>query len=190
MDDTKKQQGAMKELFYFSFSKVLIRVEYFKDGNSLQYASHRDLTFGERVVVEQYIFSNFAVKTDFYNQNPATFTFVGTDKDLEKELNMFQLKNTIKSMAGKDRVIKDEIDTLLAESMSKYYFEQIGNEILSLRKSLKNQKHRQTIVECREKMHELIKAFNQYSEKKVTMDEVIPVDLRDHLQTLDSDIVN
>jgi hypothetical protein len=192
MDDTKKYKGTMKELFYFSFSKVLIRVEYQKEGNTLQYASHRDLTFGERVVVEQYVFSNFAVKTDFFNQHPATFIYLGIDKSLEKELNMFQLKNTIKSMAGKDQAIKEEIDTLVARSMTNYYFEQIGDEILSLRRNLDHENPQQIITESREKMNELIKAFNTYSDKKVTLSEVIPGDLRDHFKSVDinQDILN
>ncbi len=183
MDNTKNDQGTMKELFYFSFSKVLIRVEYLKEGNVLQYASHRELTFGERVVVEQYIFSNFAVKTDYYNEDPAQFTYLGVDKSLEKELNLFQLKNTIKSMAGKDKEIKDEIDTLVARSMTNYYFEQIGDAIIALRRKLDSKNFPQIIRESREKIDELIKAFNQYSERKVTWEDVIPRDLQQHFDS-------
>ncbi|MBN2009379.1 hypothetical protein JW960_08535 [candidate division KSB1 bacterium] len=188
MDDTKRYKGTMKELFYFSFSKVLIRVEYQKEINTMRYSSHRELTFGERVVVEQYIFSNFAVKTDFFNQNPATFTYLGVDKELEKELNLFQLKNTIKSMAGKDQAIKEEIDSLMAKSMTNYYFEQIGDEILSLRRNLDNDDQRKIITESREKINELIKAFNAYSDKKVTLAEVIPGDLKNHFDAVDVDM--
>ncbi|MBN1352439.1 hypothetical protein JXJ21_23780, partial [candidate division KSB1 bacterium] len=81
----------MKELLYFSFSDLLVRVEYSQEANSLKYSSHRDMKFGERVIVEQYLLSNFALKTEYYNRQPALFIYLGVDKKLVKDLNLFHL---------------------------------------------------------------------------------------------------
>ena len=68
--------------------------------------------------------------------------------------------------------------------MSNYYFEQIGDTILKFRKSLKcdekqhDDQHKVLVVqETKEKMIELIKAYNLYAEKKISIENVVPGDL-------------
>lgn len=180
----------MKELFYFSFSKLLVRAEYNKENNYINYYSHKELSFGERVVIEQYLLSNFAIKTDYYNKQSAIFSYKGIDEKLIKELNLFQLKNAIKTLAGKDKEIKEQVDELLAKSLSNYYFEKIGKEIVSLRECIDSNTNTEIILASKDKMNELIKAFNIYSEKKVTLDDVIPNDLKNQLKIIDFDLVN
>lgn len=63
----------MNELFYFTFADLMIRVEYNADANTLRYASHRKITFDERVLVEQYLLSTVALKTDYYKKTAGTF---------------------------------------------------------------------------------------------------------------------
>lgn len=169
----------MKELLYFSFSDLLVRVEYSKEANSLKYAAHRDISFGERVVIEQYLLSNIALKTEYYNRYPALFIFLGKDTKLLRDLNLFHLKNTIKFLAGRDKEVKQQVDGLIAKSMSNYYFEQIGDEILTLRRQV-NDKYDVDYLQSKQKMKELVKAYNVYSDKKITIDDVIPVDLKGH----------
>lgn len=172
----------MKELLYFSFSDLLVRVEYSKEANSLKYAAHRDISFGERVVVEQYLLSNIALKTEYYNRYPALFIYLGKDSKLLRDLNLFHLKNTIKFLAGRDKEVKQQVEGLIAKSMSNYYFEQIGDEILTLRKKAKKNLDEINSVESKAKMDELIKAYNIYSDKKITINDVIPVDLKEYFQ--------
>jgi hypothetical protein len=172
----------MKELLYFSSSDLLIKVEYSEKTNSLKYASHREISFGERVVIEQYILSNVAMKTDYYKRFPALFVYKGEDSALKKDLNLYHIKSSIKNLNGEDRKVKKVVDELIAKSMSNYYFEQIGEEILTLRKQVNEIGEEEIIAEIRGKMDELIKAYNAYSERKVTLEDVIPVDLKRFLQ--------
>ena len=172
----------MKELLYFSFSDLLVRVEYSKETNSLKYSSHRDISFGERVVIEQYLLSNIAIKTEYYNRCPALFIYLGKDRKLIKDLNLFHLKSTLKLLAGRDKEVKRQVNDLVAKSMSNYYFEQIGDEILLLRKMVAKNLEEQDFHKTTAKMNELIKAYNLYSDKKITIEDVIPVDLKELLQ--------
>ncbi len=181
-------KGSMKELLYFSFSDLLVRVEYSKEANSLKYSSHRNISFGERVVIEQFLLSNIALKTEYYNRYPSLFIYLGEDTNLVKDLNLFHLKNTIKNLTGKDQEVKKQVDELIAESMSNYYFEQIGDEILSLRKKIQAAGNRRFVSEIKIKMDELIKAYNVYSKQKITLEEVIPVDLKKYLHSSSSPI--
>ena len=179
----------MKELLYFSFADLLVKVEYSKEANSLKYSSHREISFGERVVIEQYLLTTIAVKTDFYNRHPALFIYLGRDEKLVRDLNLFHLKNTIKSLAGREKEVKEKVDELISNSMSNYYFERIGETILELRKSLKddsenNKNHHNILVvkETKEKMNELIKAYNLYTNKKITIENVVPRDLIEYFE--------
>lgn len=185
---TVERDGEMKELLYFSFADLLVKLEYSKEANSLKYASHREISFDERVVIEQYLLTNMAVKTDFYNRYPALFIYLGKDEKLVRDLNLFHLKNTLKFLAGREKEVKEKVDELINNSMSKYYFERIGDTILELRKNLKTGKETEKsennvmiVKETKNKMHELIKAYNIYSNKKISIDSVVPRDLLDNL---------
>lgn len=171
----------MKELLYFSFSDLLVRVEYSDEANSLKYSAHRDINFGERVIVEQYLLSNFALKTDYYNRHPALFIYLGVDKKLVKDLNLFHLKNTLKSLVNKEKEVKEQVKDLINHSMLNYYFEQIGDEILALRREVNEECRSNQIDDSLEKMLELIKAYNLYSDKKIKIEEVIPEELKTYI---------
>lgn len=172
----------MKELLYFSFSDLLVRVEYCKESNSLKYSTHRDINFGERVVVEQYLLSNFALKTDYYKRHPALFIFLGIDKKLVKDLNLFHLKNTLKSLVSREKEVKEQVQDLINQSMSNYYFEQIGDAIIALRREINGDCRTEIIGESKEKMSELVKAYNLYSDKKIELIEIIPSELKSFIE--------
>lgn len=175
----------MKELLYFSFSDLLIRVEYNKEANSLKYSSHRKIKFGERIIIEQYLLSNLALKTEYYNRYPALFIYLGVDRRLEKDLNLFHLKNTLKSLVAHEKEVKEKINDLISNSMMNYYFEQIGDEILALRKEINGACRQQSIIESKTKMKELIKAYNLYAEKRISMIDILPDELKIYVEEVD-----
>ena len=168
----------MKELLYFSSSDLMIQVSYKKDVNSINYFSHRELSFGERVVVEQYLLTNIAVKTEYYKKHPAMLNYNGIDIRLLKELNQFHLKNTMDTLKKKENKVKDSVKNLIDDSMSNYYFEQIGNMILEIKQAVR----RESLDEIdsasyKNRLEELIDAYNNYSEKKVDFFDVLPSEL-------------
>ena len=176
----------MSELLYFSFADLMVRVEYNQEANSLRYASHRKITFGERVIVEQYLLTNIALKTDYYKKQPALFIYLGQDAQLVKDLNLFHLKNTLKSLADKERDVKASVDGLITQSMQNYYFEQIGDAILAMRQEVAKGISAEKIRPLRNKMEELVKAYNLYSEQKIAVSEVIPSELQSYFDSLAS----
>ena len=167
----------MKELLYFSSSDLMIQVHYKQEGNSLLYSSHRKLTFGERVVVEQYLLTNIAVKTEYYKKSPAMLNYQGIENTLIKELNQFHLKNTIRSLKDREQDVDNSVRSLIDRSMSNYYFEQIGNAIVELRKITEDPVLNEDLSECKCRLQELIDAYNVYSDRKVTYQEVLPKEL-------------
>lgn len=169
----------MKELLYFSFADLMVRVEYNQDANSLRYSSHRKITFGERVIVEQYLLTNIALKTEYYKKHPALFISLGVDASLVKDLNLFHLKNTLKFLVDKEKDVKASVNELISQSMVSYYFEQIGDTILEIRQAVAGGSRDEGLNLLKNKVEELIKAYNLYSDQKLTVTQVVPSELQE-----------
>ncbi len=173
----------MKELFYFSFADLMARAEYHQEANALRYATHRKMSFNERVIIEQYLLTNFAQKTDYYKRQPALFVYLGTDAQLTKELDLFHLKNSLKALVEKEKDVKDSVNGLINQSMQNYYFEQIGDSILDVRRDIANLADglmEERLGKFKTKIEELIKAYNVYSDQKITLDAIIPSELKSY----------
>ena len=178
-----EKASSMKELFYFSFADLMVRVEYQKEANSLRYATHRKITFGERIITEQYLLTTIALKTEYYQRQPALFIYLGIDAQLVKDLSRFHLKNNLKSLARKEKDVVASVNGLINQSMQNYYFEQIGDTILNIRREMEHDGLNllnEQLGLFKLKMEELIKAYNLYSEQKITIQQVIPSDLKTH----------
>ncbi|MCL4708483.1 hypothetical protein KJ068_25285 [bacterium] len=171
----------MNELFYFTFADLMIRVEYNADANALRYASHRKITFEERALVEQYLLSNVALKTDYYKKQPSLFIYLGLERQLAKELNLFHLKSTLRKLAAKEKNVNASVEGLINQSMSNYYFEQIGDAIVSLRREVEQGRNHENIAPIKDRMEELVKAYNLHSNQNITITEVIPIELQPFL---------
>ncbi|HHL71720.1 MAG TPA: hypothetical protein ENJ29_04330 [Bacteroidetes bacterium] len=168
----------MKELLYFSFADLMVRVEYNKEANSLRYSSHRKVTFGERVIIEQYLLTNIALKTEYYKKQPALFIYLGVDAQLVKDLNLFHLKNTLKTLVDKEKDVKASVNDLINQSMLNFYFEKIGDTILELRETIEGEVDDDTLNQYREKLEELVEAYNLYADEKINMQKVLPIELK------------
>jgi len=174
---------SMKELFYFSFADLMARVEYHQEANSLRYATQRKMTLNERIIVEQYLLANFAQKTEYYKRQPALFVYLGTDAQLTKELDTFHLKNTLRELVEKEKDVKDSVSGLISQSMQNYYFEQIGDTILDARREIAEVTadiSEERLGELKIKLAELVKAYNVYTDQKITIDEIIPSELKSY----------
>lgn len=84
----------MKELVYFSFADLMARIEYLQTANALRYVTHREMTFDERITVERYLLTDFAMKTNYYKRHPALFVYLGTDQQLTETLEALHSKKT------------------------------------------------------------------------------------------------
>ncbi|MDZ7344782.1 MAG: hypothetical protein ONA90_09765, partial [candidate division KSB1 bacterium] len=113
-------------------------MEYQQEANSLRYATHRKVTFGERIIIEQYLLTTIALKTDYYKRHPALFIYLGIDGQLVKDLSRFHLKNHLKSLVRKEKEVVATVNGLINQSMQNYYFEQIGDAILNIRRDMEN----------------------------------------------------
>lgn len=167
----------MNELLYFSASDLMVQVRYRQDNNSLNYFTHRKLTFGERVIVEQYLLTNIAVKTDYYKKHPANFNYAGVNSTLVKDLNQFHLKSTMKVLNKKDQELEDEVKNLIEKSMEKYYFEKIGYKLLQIKELLKEPGSEEEMGKHHWQLKELIDAYNLYTEKRIAYEDVVPSEL-------------
>ena len=172
----------IKQLFYFSSCDLMVQASYRKYVTSIDYFSHRELSFGERVGVERYLLNNVPVKIEYYESQSAMLNYVGVDRKLVKELDQLHLKNTKNSLKAKEAKVKDSVKDLINQSLSNYYFEQIGNTLLEIRRLSGSLERRMLMNVYAEKLKELVEAYNVYAENKVSMDEVVPEELRGYMK--------
>jgi hypothetical protein len=166
----------MNELFYFAFADLMARVEYDKAANALRYATHRKITAGERMIVEQYLLTSVAQKTDYYKRNTSQFVYLGPEAKLVKYLERFQLQNGLE----KESDVTASVENLINQSMQNFYFEQIGDTILTMRQELRGGVTPTRVAPLRRKMEELVEAYNHYSDQQLSVAEVIPFELQSH----------
>jgi hypothetical protein len=171
----------MNELFYFAFADLMVRVEYHKDANSLRYASHRRMTSGERMIVEQYLLITIATKTDYYKREVSQFIYLGLEARLLKAFNIFHLNDTPQGHVESEKDVSAVVEGLINQSMQNYYFEQIGDAILAMRREFSNGATQARVAPFRRKMEKLVEAYNHYSEQKISVVEVISSEFHPHL---------
>lgn len=172
----------MKELLYFSFAELMVRVEYNNKANSLRYATHRRLTYTERVIVEQYLLTNMALKTEYYRREPALFVYIGIDAGLLKDLKLFRIKSTLKTLVDKERDVKASVTNLINQSMLNFYFEKIGDTILAIRDGVNRCVELESLQDHRSRLEALVDAYNAYAEQKIDVKNVLPSDLQEYLR--------
>lgn len=185
----------MKELFYFSFAEVMARIEYHRATNSLRYATHRKMACNERVIIEQYLLAEFALKTEYYKRQPSSFIYQGTDQQLIKALNSFHLKSISRELEAKE--VNDSVSDLISRSLQNYYFEQIGEVILEARREMAGgepspaeqergrprfaaEKVNDSQSSRKVKLEELVKAYNAHADQKITANQIIPTELKSY----------
>lgn len=173
----------MKELFYFSFADLMARIEYHQEANSLSYTTHRKMTSSERGLVEQYLLNTVALQTEYYKRRHALFIYRGIDPRLTKVLDQLHSKNASREPVVDEKEINDSVRSLISRSMQNYYFEQIGETILEARRCVASGKagfaddrHGRGKV----KLEELVKAYNVYTDQKITPAEIIPSELNSY----------
>ena len=159
----------MKELFYFSNSDLMIQVQNDEENNSLKYTSHREISSGERELVERYLRNNFANSVF----SIAELDYVGINKQLEKNLSQLQVKQkpSPKRPPVSSKKAEKAVRSLISDAMSTYYFDKIGDKLIEM-------KHNPNVLENLSKykteLLDLVSAYNVHAVKKITLSKVLP----------------
>jgi hypothetical protein len=169
----------MVELFYFSSLDLMIKVEYVEETDCLRYASHREMGNEEKTMTEQYLMGAVTPKIDYSSELPIRFVYLGIDRRLQKKLELFHRENDLKILRRKEKEITDSVNHLIQVSMRNYYTEKIGELIISARRELQaGRQYEAKRANLKQPMNELLSAYNVYAEQKVTLDKIIPVELK------------
>jgi len=167
----------MEELFYFPSLDLLIKTTYSSYANSLRYATHRAIVAEERKVVEHYVLSEVGPKTDYYRRSPSLLLYIGVDVSLEKELRYYRLQETIKDVLTQKEVLDKQVKELITKSLSNYYFERVGDELVTLRKLLIEGSEENQLKASFERINTLLDAYNENSGQKIAINEVLPKEM-------------
>ena len=163
----------MEELLYFSTLQVLIKVLYRSKDNHLSFESHKKLETHEREAIEGYILKEFAPKTGYYTR-PAMFQYVGVNDELERNLGRFQFHGIIRDVLKHKLQIDQKVQELIGHSLTNYYFEKVGEQILTIRQLFTEIKEPEKLFNEITKLSALLEAYNLNAEQDVELESIIP----------------
>jgi len=177
----------MNELLFFPNVDVLVRVNYGTEANSIRYTTHRSLLSKERKIVEKYLLRKIAPRTEYYNRTPSILLYVGVEKQLIKELKYFRIKNGMKKALNHKVVIDNQVKELISLSLSNYYFEKVGDEIIKLRDLLKDNYCEFNLENKLKRISVLLQAYNENSGQNINIKNVLPREVLTHYYQLTDD---
>ncbi len=177
----------MNELLFFHFVDVVIRVNYGKDTNSIRYTSHRSLLPDERKFVENYLLKEVASKTEYYKRTPSILLYAGVDEKLMRNLKYFQVKNVMKKALNHKFVIDKQVKELISNSLSNYYFEKVGDEIIKLRNLFKKNETDLNLENMLNRISILLHAYNENSGQNINIKNVLPGEVLNHYYQLNNE---
>jgi hypothetical protein len=184
LQSSPNQRPKMDELFYFPTFDLLIKIVYAREANSIRYATHRSLKTEEKKVVERYILQEVAPNTDYYTRHPSLLLYMGIDVTLKKELKTYQVKDTIKTIIDRKHSIDQKVQALISSSLSNYYFERLGDKLLSLRRVLENDLGPEQFENTLKEIKALLQAYNQNSGQDIDIRTILPQEAMKHYRQL------
>lgn len=89
--------------------------------------------------------------------------------------------NNAQRSRRKPREINKAVKDVIKVSMRNYYLAKIGDCIVAARNELSNGGlDKQSLVSLQQQTKELLRAYNAHTEHKITLAEIIPMELRPH----------
>lgn len=175
----RMKRETMKELLYFAFADLMVRVESDETKNTLQYATHRKMTFAERTLIEQYLLTKVAPKLKYYAEGKTSqFSYLGVDEKLLRDLNLFQIKNALQTRTNSEEASEAAVQQLIHQAMSSYYGEKIGEKLIELRELDAQSRASFEIRDFKDELRELVLAYNEHSDKKIDIETLLPTDFK------------
>jgi hypothetical protein len=163
----------MKELYYFKGPDLMVAVSYKKNTQQINYLSHRQPSPDERKEVEQYLKTKVTVKSSCGQKCQTVLIYDGVDNKLKKTLRRFHQKHFASSLKGREKEVEQSVQELIHQSLSNYYFEQIGNTLLELRRLSETTGDRDLSARYIAQLKVLVQAYNVYAEKPVTTERLL-----------------
>lgn len=173
----------MNDLYYFSSLNVLCKITYAKEANSIRYTTDRSLPANERKTVEQYILENLAHDTDYYDRTPSLLLYMGVNPGLQKYHKQVQVKNTIKDVVHQKMDVDKKVKHLISESLSQYYFDKLGDKLLTLRQNISSQSDQEADVLILQ-IRTLLDAYNQNTGQDISLNSILPKEFKDRFEEL------
>ncbi|NOY57710.1 MAG: hypothetical protein GXO75_02095 [Calditrichaeota bacterium] len=171
----------MDDLYFFPSLNVLIKIVYSKDANSLRYATHRRVSEKERKVIEQYILREYGPQTQYYKRWPSILLYMGIEKNLEKELKYYRLQDTFKEILTSKAQVEKKVKKLISQSLSNYYFERVGDELVKLRQYIMMD-NAEKVDESMNVITVLLEAYNQNSGQSIEITRILPKEVLEHFE--------
>jgi hypothetical protein len=136
------------------------------------------MAINERTGIERYLLENVPVEIK-HPTGISAVHYMGVEEDLVIKLDQIPSQHKRLSVLEKENRVEGAVRDLINQSLSNYYFEQIGNALVEIRRLSGSLDKSLLRGGLEDKLKELVDAYNQHTKNKVSVDEIVPADLRE-----------
>ena len=90
----------------------------------------------------------------------------------------------MKDVLDRQEIVDDEVKKLISTSLSKYYFDKIGDELINLRKVMKYDPSGDEVEDLLYKINALLEAYNTNSGQCIDIANILPKEAVNHYQQI------
>jgi len=176
--DVHKTRTVMIELYYLDALDLMLKIEYTEGSGKLRYATHRKMRHDEKVTTEEYLLTLTTAKPLSFSSR-RKLVYLGIDKGLKNKLATLQQESAKRIPPEKEKEIETSVRNLINISMRNYYSEKIGDLLMTARRDLCGGRRLESRhAPLQQRMETLVQAYNVYADQKVTLQEVVPSELK------------
>lgn len=169
----------MSKLIYFSGLNLTSRAESAKEAGSLCSASLREREPQEKESAAQQMRTKMTSKGENAAVTLSALDDLEIDSRLKDKRAVFHTQQNLRRSRKKAREINESVRELVDVSMRNYYLAKMGDCIVHARNELRRgRQHKRSLANLKRQAKELLRAYNAHTAYKLSLEEIIPAELK------------
>ncbi|MBN1540941.1 hypothetical protein JW992_02265 [candidate division KSB1 bacterium] len=166
----------MKNIYYFSSLDLVVRICQSQGKRIIHFTTHRRAEKEELRQVETFIVKQFDLQKSPSSVDDETvyLLYLGVEESLPPTNSYQMLQGTIKDVISKRQIIDQQVKHLIDTSLSTYYFEKLGEKLITLRRAMHQRAGNQHIEKIIQEIRLLLDAYNLHAGQNMTLDQILP----------------
>lgn len=172
----------MKDIYYFSSIDLLVRICQSQGKRIIHFTTHRPAVESELQTVEAFIAKKFDLcQANSSEDDEAVYLlYLGVEQGLQNENRYQHLQSTINKVVNKKQIIDQQVEDLINQSLSNYYFEKLGEKLIVLRRAINQNATAHHIEKMIGEIRLLLDAYNYHAGQDLSLSQILPREALPH----------
>ena len=172
----------MKNVYYFSSLDLLVQIRESQGKRIIHFTTHRPASEEELQQIETFIANKFDLCKEGSDEDCESvyLLYLGVEESLQQENHYQILQGTIQEVVNKKQIIDRKVKQLIDESLSTWYFEKLGEKLISLRRAINQTANPQHIQQMISEISLLLDAYNLHAGQDLRLAQILPQEALHH----------